>query len=197
MKKWEHRYITEKGNTMAGKLEGLKIALLVADGFEQVEMTQPRKALDEAGAHTVLISPNVHKVQGSHHMDRGDIFNVDVALEKAKPDDYDGLHLPGGVFNPDTLRVNLQAVEFVRSFVIAQKPISVLCHGPWTLIEAQGVKGKTMTSWISLKTDLINAGAYWVDKEVVRDGLLVSSRKPADIPVFNPVMIGLFAELKQ
>lgn len=182
-----------KRNFMAKKLDGFTVAILVADGFEQVEMTEPRKALDEAGAKTVLISPNVHKVHGWHHDVRADEFNVDIPLEKAHAKDYDALLLPGGVFNPDRLRINPDAVEFVRGFIIARKPIASLCHGPWTLINAQGVEGKTMTSWLSLQVDLMNAGAYWVDKEVVTDDLLVTSRKPADIPAFNPAMIDLFA----
>lgn len=174
-------------------LKGKKIAIVVANGFEQAEMVGPKKALEDAGAQTFIISPEKDTVQGWNHDQRADFFPVDLPLAQAKPEDYHGLHLPGGVFNPDRLRVIPEAVHFVKHFLDAKKPISVICHGPWTLIDAQGVKGKTMTSWISLKTDLINAGATWVDKEVVRDGLLVSSRKPADIPAFNPVIIELFS----
>ncbi len=181
---------------MTKKLEGLKIAIVLTDGFEQVEMTKPRKALDDAGAHTVLISPNTHKVQGWHHDEKADFFNVDVPLERANPEDYEGLLLPGGVFNPDRLRLNFDAVAFVRSFFIAGKPIAAICHGPWTLINAMAVKGKTMTSWHSLQADLTNAGAFWVDKEVVIDGMLVTSRKPDDIPAFNPAIIELFSSAR-
>lgn len=179
------------------RLDGMKIAILVASGFEQVEMTQPRKALEEAGAKTVLISPEKDKVQGWHHDVKADFFPVDLALDKANPADFDGIHLPGGVFNPDRLRVNEKAVNFVKHFVDAKKPIAVICHGPWTLINAQGVKGKNMTSWPSLRQDLINAGAKWVDKEVVVDELLVTSRMPADIPYYNPKMIEMFAKAKK
>ena len=182
---------------MARRLDGFTVAILVADGFEQVEMTQPRRALDDSGAKTILISPNVHKVQGWNHDDKADQFNVDVPLEKAHAKDYDALLLPGGVRNPDELRINPDAVEFVRGFIVAHKPIAAICHGPWTLINAKGVEGKTMTSWPSLQVDLMNAGAYWVDKEVVTDGLLVTSRKPADIPEFNAAMIDLFASSRK
>lgn len=178
---------------MAKKLEGVTLAILVTDGFETVEMVKPRKALDEAGARTVLISPDAHKVQGWNHYDKGDYFTVDLPLEKAKADDFTGLILPGGVVNPDQLRINLVAVAFVRAFFVAHKPIAAICHGPWTLINAKAVKGKTMTSWLSLQVDLENAGAYWVDKEVVTDGLLVTSRKPDDIPAFNNACIELFS----
>jgi deglycase len=175
-------------------LEGKKIAILVANGFEQVEMTMPKKALEDAGAKTFIISPEKEKVQGSHHDEKADFFPIDVPLAQANAKDYDAIHLPGGVFNPDRLRVIPEAVNFVKHFVDAKKPIAVICHGPWTLINAQGVKGKTMTSWISLKQDLINAGANWIDQEVVVDDLLVTSRKPADIPAYNEKMIQLFAK---
>lgn len=180
---------------MKRKLEGLRVAILVADGFEEVEMTKPREALDFAGALTFLVSPNGAFVQGWHHDKPGDPFKIDVQLKDAKVDDYDALLLPGGVFNPDRLRINGLAVEFVRNFVLAQKPIAAICHGPWTLINAQGVKGKTMTSWLSLEADLTNAGAHWVDKEVVTDGNLVTSRMPEDIPAFNPAVIELFSQV--
>jgi protease I len=179
---------------MASQLNGKKIAILVENGFEQVEMTKPREALEDAGAHADLISPEKGKVQGMQHDEKGDSFSVDIVLKKANPDDYDGLLLPGGVANPDKLRANPDAVKFVKSFVDAGKPIAAICHGPWTLIEAGATKGRTMTSWPSLKTDLRNAGANWVDREVVVDRGLVTSRKPDDIPAFNRKMIEEFGE---
>jgi protease I len=170
-------------------LDGKRVAILVAEGFEQSEMVEPRKALEQAGAETSLISPATDEVQGWNHFDRADRFNVDVAMEAANVDDYDALLLPGGVANPDQLRANPKAVQFVKQFVESGKPVGVICHGPWTLIEAGVVKGRTLTSWPSLKTDLSNAGAKWVDREVVTDKGLVSSRKPADIPAFNRKLI--------
>jgi protease I len=175
-------------------LQGKKVAILVTDGFEQVELTEPRKALDQAGAKTVVVSPAQGQAKGWNHTEWGDKIPVDVPLQQAKAGDYDALLLPGGVMNPDHLRMNPDAVRFVRSFVDAGKPIAAICHGPWTLIEAGGVKGKKMTSWPSLQTDLRNAGAHWVDQQVVHDGNLVTSRKPDDIPAFNEEMIGLFAQ---
>jgi protease I len=175
-------------------LSGLKVAILVADGFEQVEMTEPRKALNEAGAHTQIVSPAKDQVQGWNHFDKADEFKVDVALEDAESNDFAALLLPGGVANPDQLRTLPHAVEFVRGFVKAGKPVAVICHGPWTLIEAGVVKGRSITSWPSVKTDLVNAGAKWVDQEVVVDRGLVSSRKPADIPAFNRKMLEEFAK---
>ncbi len=177
---------------MAEKLKGLNVAILVANGFEQVEMTKPRQALIEAGATTRLISPE-KEVKGNQHDQAGDIFSVDVLLDKAKAGDYDALLLPGGVLNPDYLRLLPKAIQFIRQIFVANKPIAAICHGPWTLINAEAVRGRTMTSWPSLQVDLINAGANWVDKEVVRDGNLVTSRKPDDIPAFNKEMIELFA----
>ena len=170
-------------------LNGRKIAILVAEGFEQSEMIEPRKALEQAGAETELVSPAQGEVQGWNHFDKADRFHVDVPLDEASADDYDALLLPGGVANPDQLRTQPKAVQFVRQFVESGKPVGVICHGPWTLIEAGVVKGRTMTSWPSLKTDLINAGAKWVDQEVVTDRGLVSSRKPADIPAFSRKLI--------
>jgi protease I len=165
-------------------LNGKKVAILVAEGFEQSEMTEPRKALDQAGAQTVIVSPAQGEVQGWKHFDKADKFPVDVALDAADANDYDALVLPGGVANPDQLRTLPKAVQFVRRFVESGKPVGVICHGPWTLIEAGVVKGRKITSWPSLKTDLENAGASWVDQEVVADQGLVSSRKPADLPAF-------------
>lgn len=170
-------------------LDGKKVAILVAEGFEQSELTEPRKALEAAGAQTEIVSPAKDEVQGWNHFDKGDWFKVDVPLDEANADDYDALLLPGGVANPDQLRSLPKAVQFVRKFVESGKPVGVICHGPWTLIEAGVVKGRTMTSWPSLKTDLINAGANWVDQEVVVDNGIVSSRKPADIPAFSRKLI--------
>jgi protease I len=176
------------------QLDGKRVAILVADGFEQVEMTEPRKALDEAGAETVIVSPAKGQVQGWKHYDKGDRFPVDMSLDEANADDFDALLLPGGVANPDQLRMQPKAVQFARQFVESGKPVGVICHGPWTLIEAGVVKGRTMTSWPSVKTDLLNAGAKWVDQEVVVDRGLVSSRNPGDIPAFNRKICEEFAE---
>lgn len=175
-------------------LNGTKVAILVAEGFEQVELVEPRKALDQAGAETKIISPASGQVQGWNHFEKGDKFQVDVPLEQADAEDFDALLLPGGVANPDQLRTMPKAVEFVRRFCERARPVAVICHGPWTLIEAGAVRGRTLTSWPSLKTDLINAGANWVDREVVVDNGLVSSRRPADIPAFNRKMIEEFGE---
>ena len=177
-----------------GTLQGKKVAILVTDGFEQVELTEPRKALDEAGATTKLVSPAGKKVKGWNHKEWGNEISVDVPLDSAKADEFDALLLPGGVMNPDNLRMIPKAVEFVKQFTDSGKPVAAICHGPWTLIEAGAVRGRTMTSWPSLKTDLKNAGATWVDKEVVNDNGIVTSRKPDDIPAFNREMIRLFGE---
>ena len=171
-----------------------KVAILVADGFEQQELTGPKEALDGAGAKTMIVSPVDGQVEGWNHYEKGDKFPVDVRLAEANADDFDALLLPGGVANPDQLRMKKEAVDFVRQFFDAGKPIAVICHGPWTLIEADVVDGKKMTSWPSLKTDLINAGADWVDEAVVVDNGLISSRNPGDIPAFNQKMIEEFAE---
>ena len=173
-------------------LDGMKVAILVADGFEQVEMTEPRQALDHAGAHTQIVSPMDGSVRGWHHHDPADAFEVDVPLKGAKAEDFDALLLPGGVVNPDTLRIDAKAVAFVRAFVEAGKPIAAICHGPWTLIDAGGVKGRKMTSWPSLRADLRNAGAKWSDAEVVVDRELVTSRRPDDLPAFNREMTKMF-----
>jgi protease I len=180
---------------MANELDNLNVAILVADGFEQPEMTEPRKALEAAGARTKIVSPvKGDEVQGWNHYEHADKFPVEVKLDAADPKDFDALLLPGGVANPDQLRINPAAVRFVREFFNAGKPVAVICHGAWTLIEADVVRGRKMTSWPSVKTDLINAGADWVDQEVVVDSGLVSSRKPDDIPAFNKKMIEEFAE---
>jgi protease I len=181
------------GAVMTQQLTNKKVAILVADGFEQVEMTQPKQALEEAGAQTHIISPNGDRVQGWNHFDKADYFTVDVALEQADPANYDALLLPGGVANPDQLRTKPAAVRFIQAFAEAGKPIAAICHAPWTLIEAKLVKGRSLTSWESLKTDLQNAGAQWVDQEVVVDNGLVTSRKPQDIPAFNRKMIEAIA----
>jgi protease I len=179
---------------MANELTGKKVAILVTDMFEQVELTGPRKALQEAGARTELVSPAKGEVQGFNHFDKADKFPVDVPLDSAKAADYDALLLPGGVGNPDQLRMNPKAVEFARSFFDAGKPVAAICHGPWLLVEAGVVRGRTLTSWPSLKTDIQNAGGKWVDQEVVTDHGLVTSRKPDDIPAFNRKMIEEFRE---
>lgn len=177
-----------------GNLQGKKVAILVTDGFEQVELLDPRKALDEAGAKTEIVSPAGKKVKGWNHKEWGNEVPVDKSLDSAQAEEFDALLLPGGVMNPDNLRMNPKAVEFVKHFTDTGKPVAAICHGPWTLIEANAVRGRTMTSWPSLKTDLKNAGANWVDKEVVNDRGLVTSRKPDDIPAFNREMIRLFGE---
>jgi protease I len=175
-------------------LNGRKIAILVAEGFEQSEMTEPRKALEQAGAETEIVSPAQGEVQGWNHFDKADRFHVDVPLEEAQADHYDALLLPGGVANPDQLRTQPKAVQFVKQFVESGKPVGVICHGPWTLIEAGGVTGKTLTSWPSIKNDLRNAGATWVDQEVVVEPGLVTSRKPDDIPAFNRAIVVEFGQ---
>lgn len=172
-------------------LKDIRVAILVANGFEQVELEKPREALDREGAQTVIISPE-KEVQGWNHTDKGSLFPVDVLLDDASPEDYDALLLPGGVINPDTLRTLPKAVDFVKKFNQENKPIAAICHGPWLLINAEVVKNRRLTSWQSIKIDLINAGATWVNEAVVRDKNLVTSRKPADIPKFNEAMITLF-----
>ena len=174
---------------MASNLKGKKVAILATDGFEQAELFEPRKALDEAGAKTEVISPKNGKIKGWNLKDWGESANVDKTLENANPNDYDALVLPGGVINPDHLRADPSAVNFVRQFVATGKPIAAICHGPWTLVEADAVRGKTVTSWPSLKTDLKNAGANWVDQEVVADAQFITSRKPDDLPAFNNALI--------
>ncbi len=181
---------------MTQNLEGLKVAILVAEGFEQVELTEPKKALESAGAQTRIVSPVKAHVQGWNHFEKGDQFPVDVPLGEADSRDFDALLLPGGVANPDQLRIIPEAIDFIREFFAADKPVASICHGPWPLIDAGVVRGRTMTSWPSLKTDLINAGAKWVDQDVVTDNGLVTSRKPDDIPAFNKKMIEEFAEGK-
>jgi protease I len=178
-------------------LKGLKVAILVESGFEQVELTEPRRALDQAGAETRIVSPQNGRVRAWNLTEWGDKFPVDVPLDQARADDFDALHLPGGVMNPDTLRMQPKAVAFVKAFFDAGKPVSVICHGPWTVIEAGAARGRRITSWPSLETDLRNAGAEWLDQEAVVDGNLVSSRKPDDIPAFNQAMIDLFSDARE
>jgi len=176
------------------KLDGMRVAILVADGFELSELLEPRKALEQAGAETFVVSPSRDQVQGMNHFDKGQMLHVDVTLDQVDADDYEALLLPGGVANPDRLRTIAEAVDFVRAFFDAGKPVAAICHAPWTLIEADVVDGRKMTSWPSLQTDLLNAGAQWVDQEVVEDNGLVTSRKPADLPAFNRKMVEAFAE---
>jgi len=179
---------------MSKELKGKRVAILVTDGFEQVEMTEPRKALNDAGAITSLISPQKAEVQGWNHQEKGDRFKVDIELDSADPNNYDALMLPGGVANPDQLRTNPKAVKFAKSFFTANKPVAAICHGPWLLVEADVVRGYRVTSWPSLKTDLTNAGAKWEDRSAVVDRGLVTSRKPDDIPTFNKNMIEEFSQ---
>ena len=178
---------------MKAILKGKKVAILVADGFEQIELVEPKKALEEAGAETRIVSPANGTVQGWKHFDPADRFPVDIALDAARAEEFDALLLPGGVANPDELRTIARAVRFVREFFDADKPVAAICHGPWTLIDAGVMRGRTVTSWPSLKADLTNAGAKWVDREVVVDERLVTSRKPADIPAFNRRMLEQFS----
>jgi protease I len=176
------------------QLSGKKVAILVEDGFEQVELTSPKEALEKAGAQTHIISPKRDKVKGWEHTKWGQEFPVDVAIDQANANNYDALLLPGGVMNPDKLRTNAKAVQFVRSFIDQGKPVAAICHGPWMLVEADGVEGRMVTSYPSIQTDLKNAGAKWVDKEVVVDRGLVTSRKPDDLPAFNRKMVEEVAE---
>ena len=182
---------------MENELKGLKVAILVTDGFEQVELVKPRIALDLAGAETQIVSPKPDRVRGWNFREWGEEFPVEEPLALAKPDDFDALLLPGGVMNPDALRMQPKAVAFVKAFFDAGKPVAVICHGPWTVIEAGAARGRRIASWPSLKTDLTNAGAQWVDEEVVVDGTLVSSRKPDDLPAFNKAMVATFARARR
>ncbi len=178
---------------MANELNGLRVAVLATNGFEQVELTEPVKALKQAGATVTVVSQTSGQIQGMNHDEKGDKLPVDKTLSEVKPEQFDALMLPGGVANPDYLRVDKDAVAFVKSFAQGGKPIGAICHGPWTLIEADAVRGKTMTSWPSLQTDLRNAGAEWVDQDCVVDGNLVTSRKPDDLPAFNRRLVEVFS----
>jgi protease I len=184
----------EEEGHMASELQGKKIAFLAADGVEQVELTEPWKAVEQAGGEPELLSLSQGEVQGFNHLDHGDTFNVDKVVSEADPSEYDGLVLPGGVANPDFLRGDEDAVGFVRSMFEQGKPVGVICHGPWTLVEAGLVQGRTITSWPTLKTDIVNAGGNWVDEEVVVDAGLVSSRNPDDLPAFCAKIVEEFAE---
>ncbi len=175
-------------------LAGKRVAILATDGVEQVELTAPRRALDEAGAQTIVVSPTDGEIKAWQHGQWGDTIPVDRRLADARPDEFDALLLPGGVMNPDRLRTEPAAVQFVRAMVQAGKPVAAICHGPWLLVEAGVVRGRTVTSWPSLKTDIRNAGGDWVDREVVTDEGLVTSRKPDDLPAFNRKMLEEFAE---
>jgi protease I len=180
---------------MADELQGKRIAFLVAsEGAEQVELTEPWKAVEGAGGQPELISTASGEVQAFNHLDKADTFPVDRTVSEAEASEYDGLVLPGGVANPDFLRMDPDAVQFARAFFEQAKPVAVICHGPWTLVEADVVRGRKITSWPSLKTDLRNAGATWVDEEVVVDQGLVSSRKPDDLPAFCAKLVEEFAE---
>jgi protease I len=181
---------------MANELSGKRIAIVATDMVEQVELLEPRKALDEAGAQTDVISIEPGKIQGFNHYDKGDEIPVDRTIEEASADEYDALMLPGGVGNPDTLRMDENVVSFIRDFFEQGKPVAAICHGPWTLVEAGVVRNRTLTSWPSIQTDIRNAGGNWVDEEVHVDQGLVTSRKPDDIPAFNAKMIEEFAEGK-
>jgi len=179
---------------VSNELRNKRVAALVENGFEQAELIEPKKALEAAGAKVDIVSPQRSKVKGWNHTNWGDELTVDRQLDGANAEEYDALLLPGGVMNPDSLRINQKAVQFVKAFVDNGRPIAAICHAPWTLIEAGATRGRKLTSWPSLKTDLKNAGANWVDQEVVADNGLVTSRKPEDIPAFNKKMIEEFAE---
>jgi protease I len=178
---------------MLAGLNGRKVAILATDGVEQVELVEPRRALDAAGAVTHLIAPDAGSIQAMNHDEKGDRLPVDRVLADVRPSDYDALLLPGGVANPDTLRMSAPAVQFVREFMLAEKPVAAICHGPWLLVEAGAVAGRTLTSWPSLQTDIRNAGGEWVDEECRVDERLVTSRKPADLPAFCATIVREFA----
>lgn len=179
---------------MKKTLQNQKVAILAADGFEQAELEGPMEALREAGAAVSIVSPKPGSIQGMHHMEKGDAFPVNVTVDHADAANYSALVIPGGLHNPDTLRSTPEAVQFVRAFAKAGKPIAAICHGPWLLAEADILEGRRVTSWPAIQTDLRNAGAEWVDEEVVVDNGLVTSRKPDDIPAFNRKMLEEIAE---
>jgi protease I len=181
--------ILTRRNSIAGKLDGKKVAILVADGFEQVAMTKPRDALEEAGAETKIVSLKPGQIQGTHHADKGDKFDVDLAVADARPEEFDALMTPGGLLNPDALRSNLRTISSAKA-----NPVAAICHGPQVLISADLVCGRKIISWPAIQADMRNAGARWVDEEVVVDNGLVTSRKPDDIPAFNKKMIEEFCE---
>lgn len=177
---------------MSTPLKHKKVAILAANGFEQAELDGPRKALTEAGAKVVIVSPSEGSIQGMHHLEAGDSVKVDAVLDEVEASEFDALMLPGGLANPDELRSNREAIDFVRSFAEEGKPIAAICHAPWLLIEAGLVKGRRLTSWPAIRSDVKNAGGDWVDETVVCDKDIVTSRSPADIPAFNKKMIELF-----
>jgi protease I len=179
---------------MAQELSGRRVAVLATDGVEEVEYTQPRDAVEAAGARVELVAPHSGHIQAMQHMDKGSAYRVERTLDEASPDQYDALLLPGGVANPDQLRTDPRAVSFVRSFVQSGKPVGAICHAPWLLVEADVVRGRTVTSWPSLRTDITNAGGTWVDETVHTDRGLVTSRKPADLPDFTKKVVEEFAE---
>jgi protease I len=181
---------------MQHKLEGMRVAIIVADDFEQSEFTEPKTALEHAGATVKVISPNAGQVVGMSHHIKADSFPVDLTLDQANPDDFDGLMLPGGALNADSLRMNPRAQEFVRRFDQTSRPMAVICHAPWLLVSSGCVKGRTLTSYHTIQDDIRNAGGNWVDKEMVRDHNLVTSRSPRDLPAFNSAMVSLFSEYK-
>ena len=179
---------------MANRLNGLRVAILATHGVEQIELEDPRRALEEEGASTSIVSPDGAPIRARKHQDPGDEFPAHMSSEEASPDQFDALLLPGGVANPDALRMHQPSVDFARAFFEANKPVATICHAAWTLVEAGVVRGRTLTSYPSLKTDLRNAGAEWVDQEVVVDGTLVTSRRPDDLPAFNEAMVEVFSE---
>jgi protease I len=178
------------------KLNGMRVAILVTDDFEQVELTEPKKALEQAGATPMIISPKPGQVQGMNHDVKADLFKVDMTLDQANPGDFDAVMLPGGALNADALRMHPQAQKFVQYMDANGKPMAIICHAPWLLVSARCVKGRTLTSYYTIQDDIRNAGGNWVDKEMVRDGNWVTSRSPKDLAVFNPAMVALFAESK-
>ncbi len=186
----------QREEILMGKLDGKKVAILVTDGFEQVEMTKPREALEEAGAETKIVSPKSGQIQGMNHADKGDKFDVDIPLDEARPEEFDALMIPGGLMNPDELRATPDALEFTKHFFREGKPVAAICHAPWVLIDAGVVRGRKLTSWEHIQTDVKNAGGNWINEEVVVDNGLVTSRKPDDIRAFNKKMIEEFCEGK-
>lgn len=180
-----------------GNIKGMHVAILAADGFEQAELTEPKKALDQAGAITTIVAPHEGDIQGMHHHDKGDKISVDQTLDQAQARQFDAVVLPGGALNADALRVLKKAQEFIRGMDQEHKPVAVICHGPWLLVSSGLVQGRNLTSYHTIQDDIRNAGGVWEDREVVRDRNWVSSRKPQDIPAFNRAMIDLFAEYRQ
>ncbi len=178
------------------KLDGLRVAILVSTDFEQAELTEPRKALEQSGATTTIISPQPGQITGMHHDQKADTFNVDMTLDQANPNNFDAVLLPGGALNADFIRMNPQAQEFVKQIDRSGRPIAFICHAPWLLVSSGLVKGRTLTSWPSVQDDIRNAGGNWVDQEMVRDHNWVSSRSPKDLGAFNPAMVALFSEYR-